>query len=361
MEQEAGMARYRNLVFKGGGVRGIAYIGALKYLYERGLMRTIERVAGTSAGAITALGVCLHPSDFPRFKALADSLDYRRVPAEDDTRTPAITNKRILSLIDRSRELSIFKNLQCSIRLLQEKGWFSSDFFYQWLRSIIAERFAVAKESYTFADFANPALHRDQQPFLDLYITGTDVTNRTPRLFSLETTPDMEVALAVRISMSIPFYFEAIQYQYPGTEEPQFYVDGGIMWNYPVNLFDDKKYTRKLADGANDETLGLFLYTPPEKSRYKPIKSMIDHMEAIFESISVVQEHLVIKTEKDYSRTVFIDDRGIEATDFDIEADDAKYRELFESGFSATKSFFETRTEWSKFFSALKERFGWKD
>ena len=355
------MARYRNLVFKGGGVRGIAYLGALQYLYDRGMMRNIERVAGTSAGAITALGVCLHPSDFPRFKALADSLDYRKVPAEEDARVPAIANKRILSLLERSRELSIFKNLQCSIRLLQEKGWYSSDFFYQWLKSVIAERFAVEKDAYTFADFANAELHQGRQPFLELYITGTDVSNRTPRLFSLETTPDMEVALAVRISMSIPLYFEAIQYQYPGTEEPQFYVDGGIMWNYPVNLFDDKKYARKLADGANDETLGLFLYSPPGTSRYKPVKSMLDHMEALFESISVVQEHLVIKAEKDYARTIFIDDCGIEATDFDIQADDDKYRALFNSGFAATQAFFETRTEWSKFFSALKERFGWKD
>jgi len=37
---------------------------------------------------------------------------------------------------------------------------------------------------------------------------------------------------------------------FPGTDEPQFYVDGGLMWNYPVNMFDDRKYARKLADGA---------------------------------------------------------------------------------------------------------------
>jgi len=40
-------------------------------------------------------------------------------------------------------------------------------------------------------------------------ITGTDISNRTVRVFSLESTPDMEVALAVRISMSIPLFFTA--------------------------------------------------------------------------------------------------------------------------------------------------------
>lgn len=355
------MARYRNLVFKGGGVRGIAYIGALQYLYERGVMRSISRVAGTSAGAITALGVSLYPTDFLKFKALADSLDYHKVPSEDDARTPAITNKKVLTFIEKSRELAIFKNVQCSVRLLQQKGWYSSDQFYQWLRSIIAERFIVQKEAYTFADFSDIGLHKDQQPFLDLYITGTDLTNRSPRLFSRETTPDMEVALAVRISMSIPLYFEAIQYQYPGTQEPQYYVDGGIMWNYPINLFDDRAYTRRLKDGANEETLGLFLFTPPEKTNYKLIKSILNHMEALFESISIVQEHLAIRSEKEYARTIFIDDCGVDATDFDITIEDAKYRALVKSGYSASKAFFENKTEWSKFFSALKEKFGWKD
>ncbi len=262
------MSHYKNLVFKGGGVRGIAYIGALQYLYERGIMPHIRRVAGTSAGAITALGVAMNPTDFMGFRTLADSLDYRKVPSEQDENTEKLTSKRLIAIIEHYRELAIFKNLQCSIRLLQEKGWYSSEYLYTWLRSIIAEYFTVAKEIYTFADFANTQIHRDGRPFLDLYITGTDVSNRTARLFSLETTPDMEVALAVRISMSIPLFFEAIQYQYPGTEEPQFYVDGGVMWNYPINLFDDHKYCRKLNDGANAETLGLFLFSSSEKTHY---------------------------------------------------------------------------------------------
>jgi len=355
------MVRYRNLVFKGGGVRGIAYLGALKYLYEHRIMRAIERVAGTSAGAITALGVALFPSDFSGFKHMADSLDYRKVPSEDDERTHKLANKRLLALTESYRELAIFKNLQCSIRLLQEKGWYSSDYFYRWLRSIIAERFTVAKDAYSFADFNNPAIHKDDQAFPLLYITGTDITNRTPRLFSLETTPDMEVALAVRISMSIPLFFEAIQYQFPGTDEEQFYVDGGLMWNYPVNMFDDRKYTKKLSNGANEETLGLFLYSSKEKTNYKPVKSMIDYMGALFESVSVVQEQLVVRSEKNYSRTIFIDDCGIESTDFDIEPGDARYTSLFDSGYSGTTEFFESKTDWKKFFISLKERFGWKE
>ena len=46
--------QFRNLVFQGGGVRMLAYHGAIKALEETGILSQIERVAGTSAGALTA-------------------------------------------------------------------------------------------------------------------------------------------------------------------------------------------------------------------------------------------------------------------------------------------------------------------
>ena len=39
---------FRNLVFEGGGVKGIAYGGALKVLDSMAILKGIERVAGTS-------------------------------------------------------------------------------------------------------------------------------------------------------------------------------------------------------------------------------------------------------------------------------------------------------------------------
>ena len=44
-----------NLVFKGGGVLGIAYAGAIESLEEKGLLKNIKRVAGTSAGSNTSM------------------------------------------------------------------------------------------------------------------------------------------------------------------------------------------------------------------------------------------------------------------------------------------------------------------
>lgn len=47
--------QFRNLVFEGGGVKGIAYVGAMEILQQRGQLDHILRVGGTSAGAINAL------------------------------------------------------------------------------------------------------------------------------------------------------------------------------------------------------------------------------------------------------------------------------------------------------------------
>ena len=42
--------QFRNLVFEGGGVKGIAYVGAMDVLQKNGVLKNIQRVGGTSAG-----------------------------------------------------------------------------------------------------------------------------------------------------------------------------------------------------------------------------------------------------------------------------------------------------------------------
>ena len=51
---------FKNLVFEGGGVKGIAYVGALEVLDKEGILKNIKRVAGTSAGAMVAVLVGLN-------------------------------------------------------------------------------------------------------------------------------------------------------------------------------------------------------------------------------------------------------------------------------------------------------------
>ncbi|MCE5255839.1 MAG: patatin-like phospholipase family protein [Spirochaetaceae bacterium] len=368
------MAVYRNLVFKGGGVRGVAYMGAMEYFYREGYMRSVERVAGTSAGAITACVLSLNFGDFTAIKSITDSLDYSKIPSEtagkqgkapgneesqDDQDTERKIPKLLLAQL-KGMSNNLSKNIHSISRLLQDKGWYSTDYFYNWLRAVIAKEFVVPRDGYTFADFHNPQIHTGNRPFFDLYITGTDVSNRSSRIFSFETTPNMEVALAVRISMSIPLFFEAISYQYPGTDKPQLYADGGVMLNYPIGIFDDTKYCRKLQHGMNMETLGFFLYSSPEATSYKDISNVIDYGGALFDSLLTVQEQLMFSSERNKGRTVFIDDKGIPFDDFSIKTTDERYMTLYRSGLDAAGDFFANRSNWDQIVRRFQNRFGWK-
>ena len=67
---------FRNLVFEGGGVKGIAYVGATEVLEKKGILPSIARVGGTSAGAINALLVGLNYSP-TETKQILSQLDFQ--------------------------------------------------------------------------------------------------------------------------------------------------------------------------------------------------------------------------------------------------------------------------------------------
>ncbi len=84
----------------------------------------------------------------------------------------------------------------------------------------------------------------------DLYVTGTCLNKQKLIVFSYETYPHMKVKDAVRISMSIPLYFEAVFIDSLGNvvSHPKnkrgldIMLDGGFVANFPIKLFDSTKY-----------------------------------------------------------------------------------------------------------------------
>ena len=251
-------------------------------------------------------------------------------------------------------------NVQNLRRLVQNYGWYSSDYVYRWLQNHIASQFTIKKDAYTFADFRDSSIHKDRRPFKDPYVTGTDISHRRIRAFSFETTSDMEVAYAVRISMSIPFFFEAIPYQYPGDTETHQWADGGVLWNFPLTLFDDPRYNRKFSGGMNSETLGFFLYTSPERTAYEKIDNVMDYMNALFDSLLLVQDQLILYNEQNKERVVFIDDMGVPTKEFNIHRGDGTYQRLYDSGYGATEDFLSQRARWDDIIRRIQNRFGWK-
>ena len=313
------MGKIKNLVFEGGGVKGIAYGGALSALDEAGVLKNVRRVAGTSAGAITAVLLAVGYS----------SADLSKVVAGTDFNSFADDSAGVL------RDVS---------RLIHRYGVYKGSFFTEWIRDLIEEKTCVPQ--MTFAQL------RDYSG-LELFLTGTNLTKNRVDIFSHETTPDMEIALAARISMGIPIYFQAV------TLNGDIMVDGGVSYNYPLNLFDHDKYVVEAAFGKadlgraeagyrfNQETLGLRVDSPGEieagqtwSGAGNDIQGFGDFTLALVNFLQFIanKKHL---SRRDWNRTVFIDSGDVNATDFGLKQDQIDM--LLENGRAAVDSYFKVK------------------
>jgi len=234
---------YRNLIMKGGGIRGIAYGGALQELENQGVLPHITRVGGTSAGAIQAALLAVGYSP----EAIIDIINRTPVQRLNDGR---------------------FIFFGGGNRLLRQYGWYRGEQFTKYLCELVADQ--TQRPNLTLAELHQLALVQPGH-YRDLYTTGTNLTLQRTQVFSYETHPAMRVADAVRISMSIPLYFRAvlldadnhvIQGKPKAGQPVQVLVDGGLLANYPLHIFDQPQYLPAgLPPGttANPETLGLRL------------------------------------------------------------------------------------------------------
>lgn len=322
----------RNLVFKGGGVRGIAYIGALEVLDEMGILDHVERAAGTSAGAIAAT---LFSFRLPisETKALFDTLDITKVPQVTlkDVPTGDTPRERLARFIQTP-------DLESLSRFRNNYGWHSSQYFYEWLQGIIAQQ-CEGNGMATFAEF-------QERGFRELYIVVANVSRQRPEYFSVHTTPQVAVADAVRMSMSIPLFFEALQFDGEKFGSGDYYVDGGVYDNFPMDIFDAPEFAKEswaYRDGVNWETLGLFLYPEDSINPGEPImpKNVWAFSSLMIQSLN--RAHALssyLNNPVDKQRTIEISDCGIPTTEFNITVGSEKYDLLHNSGRNATEAFF---------------------
>ena len=250
------MAQF-DLVFEGGGAKGSVFVGALEEFYAAG--HTPSRLVGTSAGAITAtlLAAGFSPAEMlaavneqlkdgrPRFASFMD------VPEPDDfdakLRTecdlqnilnvvelpgiPAWAEKRIDAaliggLLANAHFRQIFAFVECG-------GLFSGRMFVEWLNEKLESH--QIPHGCTLGE-----MH--QAKGCDLSLVATDTTNREMLVLNHRTAPRVPVAMAVRMSMSIPFVWREVVWQkewgtYCEVEKTDAtIVDGGVLSNFAIDL-----------------------------------------------------------------------------------------------------------------------------
>ena len=297
-----------NAVFEGGGVKGIGLVGAVSVTEERGYQ--FANVAGTSAGAIISTLIAAGYSA-SELKAILDELDYN-----------LFKDKGLVDKIPLVGSLA-------SVAI--EKGIYEGDFFLNWIQGLLDK-----KNVNTFGDLIVEENKDNPKYRYKLQVIAADVTRgkmlvlpRDIKEYGLD--PDsLGIARAVRMSMSLPFFFEPVELE-DSTGKKSIIVDGGLLSNYPVGIFDDE------AEDALYPTIGYKLVEPGE-GKPREIKSPISLLAALFSTMMEAHDAQYIR-DSNFARTVPIKTLGIGTTDFDISRE--RSNDLFASGRKAASEFFD--------------------
>lgn len=250
------MKSIKNIVLSGGGLRGYCYLSLLKLIEENPDIFQIQKIAATSVGAIFAgLIVC-------------------GVSYED------LYNK--LS----TKDIGDFQHIKLDniLKFLERFGVDDGHFFLEFVAYFIMKRFK--RSEITLSEVYN-------ETNIQLQLTGTCLNLRQPTYFSHINYPDMPLLLAIRISISIPFYFIPIYYQ------NKLYVDGGVTDNFPVQLFDDEM----------DSTLGVYLIDNREVKQ--EINTFEDYVYSVFFAGSCGRDTKKSIKYKPYCVNIPLDDIGV--------------------------------------------------
>jgi NTE family protein len=318
-------------VFEGGGVKGIAFVGALEAAHERGIEKWVN-VAGTSAGSIIAslLAVGYEPREL---RKILEDTDYATF-ADYGWGGKWIGGAR---------------------NALSGRGLCPGKAFSEWL----AKRFEaspVGMADPTFGDVQRelpPGLSDEEREVarFRLRVIASDVTegrmlvlpddivhytdeNGTPL-----TKDDLPIARAVRMSMSFPYFFEPVTLFRNG--RPHLIVDGGLLSNFPVFLFDgDKPPLRRWTFGFR-----LFAGEPPESPSYRHIPRPLWQLplgKAMFFSATEAWDRRLSQASK--VRTISIPTGSVPTLNFKLTNEERDG--LRTSGHAAGKKFFETQTRY---------------
>jgi len=322
------MQCFKNLVFEGGGVKMTSYVGCLEYLEEREILDDIIRVAGTSGGALAAFMIALNYS-IEEIKGIITKTNFAKFGLEEES------------------YYQIVKNLSSGY------GLCSGYALYRFIDRLVRDK--IGFDDATFEDLIE--YQKRIGITKDLYLIGTCLNTKYSTKFSFYHTPKMEIAKALRISMSFPFYFKAIKHGENENGFPMWYMDGGLLSNYPLHIFDQPCFVTEresLVDHKgfiphkyfNKETLGFRLdskekisvITETKKPNARSIKGFKDFITTVLNTLLNQQDNY-FRDSYDWSRTVFVDTLGVSTLDFHISR--TTKLKLIRSGYEATKKYFE--------------------
>jgi predicted acylesterase/phospholipase RssA len=226
----------QSLVLSAGGVKGIVYSVAFTELSRAGILKNLNTVAASSVGGL--IGICItcgmSPEDIEENVAELDIASLKGASSQFFRQYGGIefglglhVGGLVVEKLDRLSAGSVANYLVSKegvddMNRLQYEGKLSDD---QRARlELLARPNFNEKRTGKMITFADMDLLRQMNPnrFKWLIITGYNQTKQRLEWFDITNTPDLPVAIAGRITMSVPFYFKNVKYN--GSA----YVDGGV-------------------------------------------------------------------------------------------------------------------------------------
>lgn len=293
-----------DIVMEGGGVKGIGLIGALEVLEKQ---YQFQRIGGTSVGALIGA-------------LLASGMTAREVGS--------LLKGTNLKKFRDPNLLSKFGPVGQGAALLFQRGIYKGDVLHQWIEEQLALRgirtFADLKLSEEWAS-SLPARQRYK-----LVVIAADISRgRLLRLpwdyHLLNRDPDKQlVADAIRASASIPFFYEPVKIG------KTYIVDGGLLSNFPINIFDSPASTWP--------TFGIKLSSHADANMVaNNISGPFGFPLALLDTLINGYDQTHLNDPATTSRTIFIDAAKIKATNFHITKKQQDF--LCDNGRYAAKEF----------------------
>lgn len=268
---------FENLVLSGGGIKGIAILGALKALvnHDTDMLKNINFFVGTSVGAVIAalIAIGYSPDELLNVMSSINPYDLKSIEP---------------------------------VKILTHFGIDSGAKIVKLFRTMISIK--TGNPNMTFKQLLDKLGKT-------LIVTGTCVESGKVEYFGPETTPNIPICEALRLTISIPFIFSAVRFK------EQTYVDGGVLNNFPMNVVQDK-----------ENVLGIRLTNHDDHTTKKPQIRTLEQFAISLVSgvINRMQELNTVEHKQEHHKIMYIDVGNISAVQFDISPE--KRKDLFNIG-----------------------------
>jgi len=310
--------------FSGGGVRGIAFVGALLEMERRGLYQPknpkIHYWVGSSAGAICAALASLGmPSQTMREELIKTNL------------------RNFFDVGGRSSSGSWWSKFQeyplGLSELIGKWGAARCDEFTRWFEQKM-------RELDWDPDMTLIQLYRKTGQHL--IVTTTSLNTHETLYLSRSSYPNMRIVDAVRASIIYPFVFQPIRMRDPSyPERIRILVDGGLLDNFPLNACDVLSKNGEVL-GFNRKAIGFTLLNHGKWAPdYVHISNLLNYAMTFLQSMH--KRIHIIQSQQPYfwDRVVPIETYGIDTMNFD--ASQEKLEKLIQSGEESTRMYLDER------------------